>query len=83
MLLRRNWNRKVWFQHDGKWDRGVQRGYTDGDDDESVMPEAHDMSGSLDFYYWGVGMLNQVSVFVLYASFFLSLFLFFSFFFAS
>ena len=55
LLPHRNWHRKACFQHDGKWDRGVQRGYTDGyvvDDDESVMPVAHDMGESLGSDYW-------------------------------
>lgn len=33
----------------GSGTEGVQRGYTDGDDDESVTPEARDKGGSLGF----------------------------------
>lgn len=50
LFARRNWNRKACFHHHRKWGRGVQRGYTDGDDDESVMPEAPDMGESLGCY---------------------------------
>lgn len=36
--------KKACFHSDGKWDREVQGGYTEGEDDESVLPEAHDMN---------------------------------------
>lgn len=54
--------RPVFQQHDGKWDEEVQRGYTDGDDDESVLPEARDTGESLGLFC-GENMLDQVSVF--------------------
>ena len=44
-------NKKAYFQEGGKWDGEVQRGWTDGDDDESVLPEAHDMGESLGSFY--------------------------------
>ncbi|CAB1437261.1 unnamed protein product [Pleuronectes platessa] len=43
LLPRRKWNRKACVRHRRKWDRGVRGGFTDGDDDESVAPQALDM----------------------------------------